>query len=92
MKALKAARKSHDVEEQAILRKAIWNKFVRGLRCPYCSAPRDNPEQLQKHMNCCRRKTRRTARDAAPDPDFPTLGKPVKGTLRWKILRSHGIC
>lgn len=92
MKALKAARKAYDAHEDAVLKKALWERFVRGLRCPYCGSPKGTPVALERHMDCCRRKMRRVERGTPPpDPDFPTLGKPIKGTMRWAELRKRGI-
>lgn len=89
MKTLKAARRSHNVTEQSMRDGAVWARFVRGLHCPYCSTPRNNPEQLRAHMDhCCQRDGYKRGYELAPaDPDFPTMGKPIKGTMRWRILK-----
>lgn len=87
MKALKASRKAHDAHLNAELKSALRKRFIRGLRCPYCGH-RCLPEHMPKHIDGCsiRKHELKDRQEPVIDPDFPTLGKPVRGTMRWKIL------
>lgn len=85
MKALKAAKRSLEVTEDAMRRELAWSKFARGAKCPYCGRIENLPEQLPKHMDRCREALNREP--PAFDPDFPTLGKPIRSSMRWKVLR-----
>jgi hypothetical protein len=89
MKTLKAARRAQIAINQRLLDKTLKNKFIRGIKCPYCNSPANLPEQLPKHMDRCRERERLMKEYVDPkiDPDFPMLGKPMRGTMRWKVLR-----